>query len=1248
MAYLYLAKQLGIAVVFAVWAYIVARGLFARASLRLSPLEEVALLVPAGLAVGIALLFVLGLAGALTAPGILAGGGLALVLAGWRLRGRLAWKQPEAMRAKADRETLARLVMVLILGTVLVPVALDALTPPFLSDEVRYHLPYALHFAEQGRIVPDMDLRYPFHALNLNLLYTAALIFGDDVTPHYIHLLFGCLAGLALYVLAVPGCGRLVAFCAVVLFVVTPTFRTFAPVTYVDFGLAAFVTSTIACLDRARGRAPLVVCAGLAFGAALGTKYLALAFLPLVVAWSAYRTRACRKVIWFVVVAVLTGAPWYVYNLVWTGNPVSPFAGEWFGSWPWTAEDLVAQNSELTREARVHTVTDLLLLPYHLVFESHRFRVQSSVSAPMAFGLVALVLLPWWSPKMRPYGLLVLVAVVAWFFTVSILRYLAAILPIWCLVSAWSVERTVWFAGSLVTRRRTISEVARRRASYAAAAIVLVFAEYHFWRDDRWPDAAAVTERVVHRDRFLRTRIPMYGVVEYLRRAGIRDEVIFAFPPGALLSYARGNRVVGDLYGPMGPQQNRFNVLCPQRSLDAFRRRGISLLVLGPSSLERYLASRLPPEYTDRDATVFRIGSRLQTPARHSRFTVGDDSSRVVPHFLVASDGLPTGVVRIVNHSDEAGTVVIYGIDDTGTRYGPAALDLGPRETVRFNSENWVACGFARRASGGPGGSESADRWLSLATGLDVEALAYVRSDDGFLAPMHEVARTTVGTGGEIVHHVPFFGSADERSQVSHLRLVNPGHRDADVTIAGRDDAGERAIDEVRVSLPAGTACRLSARALESGSSDDESGCDIVSGRLGDGQGRWRLAAAATGGEVQVMSLLMDAAGNLANLSASAGARSGTSSLPLFFPVSASGEDPQGVARIINHSNAAGTVEIRGIDDAGTPHGPVTLAIDGQQAVHLDAVDMESGNASKGLPEGLGDGEGDWRLSLATELEVEALAYARTGDGFVTSMHGVAKSTRGANGEMVHYVPFFNPGRNTRQVSRLRLSNSGDREAEVTIEGRDAAGMEAPWGVVHLTLPAREACMLSARALESGEPELDSDTCTGERFAFDGALGEGVGKWSLFVIAEDGDVQVMSLLKSPTGHLANLSSTNRTPAGRPVHGRRFEQLPEVTIAQVERWGPRSSGVGEPFNLQPNGHSALWFLVRELDPYADYRIHIGPRPILTTVDVERSLITAGLTPRHSGQLVSKEGETPIYLVDPTRGKQLMGHFHVHPQ
>ena len=264
-------------------------------------------------------------------------------------------------------------------------------------------------------------------------------------------------------------------------------------------------------------------------------------------------------------------------------------------------------------------------------------------------------------------------------------------------------------------------------------------------------------------------------------------------------------------------------------------------------------------------------------------------------------------------------------------------------------------------------------------------------------------------------------------------------------------------------------------------------------------------------------------------------------------------------------------------------------------------------------------------------------------------MHEVASTTQGADGKTMHYVPFFNPGNERSQVSHLRLINSGHRDVEVTIAGRDDAGAEAPEGVVSLTLPAGQACMLSAQTLESGKPEPGSGRCAGEDFDFGGRFGDGVGKWSLFLIAESGDVQVMSLLESPTGYLANMSTANRMSAGLPALGKgRLDHLPDVTIVQVERWGPRSCRVGEPFNLQPNGNSALWFLFLKLDRYPDYKLYVGSQAAVTSINAERNLITASLTPRQARRLTSTEGKIAIHLVDPIRGKQLIGYFHVHPR
>ena len=220
----------------------------------------------------------------------------------------------------------------------------------------------------------------------------------------------------------------------------------------------------------------------------------------------------------------------------------------------------------------------------------------------------------------------------------------------------------------------------------------------------------------------------------------------------------------------------------------------------------------------------------------------------------------------------------------------------------------------------------------------------------------------------------------------------------------------------------------------------------------------------------------------------------------------------EGFVRVINRSLEAGEVTIEATDDAGTRLGPVTLSVAAGATAHFNSDDLEQGNASKGLPSGVGSAEGDWRLELMSELEIEVLSYIRTADGFLTSMHDSAPVAGG-----VHRVVIFNPGSNPNQVSRLRLLNLGSEEALVRITGIDDAGA-SPGESALVAVPAGAARTVTAVALEMG---------TG---AVEDALGDGAGKWRLRVDS-DQPIRVMSLLRSPTGHLTNLSTAPPRDAG---------------------------------------------------------------------------------------------------------------------
>ena len=466
---------------------------------------------------------------------------------------------------------------------------------------------------------------------------------------------------------------------------------------------------------------------------------------------------------------------------------------------------------------------------------------------------------------------------------------------------------------------------------------------------------------------------------------------------------------------------------------------------------------------------------------------------RDIPLFLSASHSRRQGFARIVNHSDWDGDVQITAIDDAGRRFGPVTLALRAGRTVHFNSGDLE---LGNRAKGLPRGvgSGQGDWRLELATSLNIEALAYVRTADGFVTTMHDVVPAVAVASGH-AYLVPFFNPGSNVRQVSKLRLANLGDHAANVVIGGLDDAGFQTA-AVRLSLPPGTTRTLTARQLEQG--------EGLSRGFGDGAGKWSLTVASDRA-IQVMNLLEAPTGNLANLSSlGAGeAVDGTLWFPLFLPASSPGR--HGFARVSNRTGERGTVTIQAADDTGRVFGPAELTLGPWQTAHFNSMDLEQGNAAKGLVGGLGAGVGDWQLILTTNLEsVQGHAYVRTADGFVTSM---ADFVRRADGR--HTVPTFNPGSNRDQQSRLRLINPGAGAVRVTIAAVDDAG--APGGEVRLTLGPARSRTLTAQELEVGHATLA------------GRLGDGAGKWRLAVTA-DQPILVLSLLDSPTGNLANLST----------------------------------------------------------------------------------------------------------------------------
>ena len=466
----------------------------------------------------------------------------------------------------------------------------------------------------------------------------------------------------------------------------------------------------------------------------------------------------------------------------------------------------------------------------------------------------------------------------------------------------------------------------------------------------------------------------------------------------------------------------------------------------------------------------------------------------VVSMFPSASDPVLQGFARVVNHSALAGEARIAAIDDSGVRRGEVTLAIGPREVVHFNSDDLESGNPEKGLAEGVGTGEG-DWRLEVASDLDLEVMSYIRTADGFLTSMHDLPPLT-----ETGRQIAIFNPGSNYDQVSLLRLFNPGDSAAEVHVTGKDSNGASPGGMVSLSLDPGTARTVSAQQLESG--------EGLTGALGDGAGKWMLEVKADQ-PIVAISLLRSPTGHLTNLSRVPNnkeiddGRELIHHVPLFLSA-ADPEGRQGFVRVVNSGDLDATVQIDARDDSGFSYEGLELTVPAGGARHFNSHDLETGNIEKGLSGSTGTGEGDWRLTFSSAGGIDVLAYIRTADGFLTSMHDTASATDGG-----HAVPTFNPGANRNQVSFLRIANRGSEDARVVIRGVDDAGITRGDDVV-LSVPVGQSRTISAQALEQG-----SDALTGR-------MGDGKGKWRLNVYS-DQSLQVTSLLESQTGHLSNLS-----------------------------------------------------------------------------------------------------------------------------
>jgi len=293
---------------------------------------------------------------------------------------------------------LLSLLVIIIVGNTMM-----ASVPPVSRDALIHHLAIPKLFLQHGEMIEIPDIPFSYYPMNLDLLYLIPLVFGNDIIPKYIHMLFGLFTGWLVFHYLKSRISVNYGLTGMLLWLSIPIVTRLSSEVYVDLGLAFFSFASlfqVICWVNCGFLLRHLIYAAIFCGLALGTKYnalLCLAVLSLMVpflysrfapglesvrmtsssinttaTWQKknpikmdleHSIRALKYAIYFVVIALVVFSPWMVRNVILKQNPIYPMMNSVFNP------DQQKANDKWSRAASIVQQTGSTLSMRRLVFK---------------------------------------------------------------------------------------------------------------------------------------------------------------------------------------------------------------------------------------------------------------------------------------------------------------------------------------------------------------------------------------------------------------------------------------------------------------------------------------------------------------------------------------------------------------------------------------------------------------------------------------------------------------------------------------------------------------------------------------------------------------------------------------------------------------------------------------------------------------------------------------------------------------
>ncbi len=233
-------------------------------------------------------------------------------------------------------------VGIFVTGTVVMQVYIASARPASATDALIYHLASPARWIQDGRLnIIPLWFHNPansYSPLHGSCLFAWLMLpMGNDVFARFGQVPLLLLCGLCLHrMLTRSGVSSVIATSIAAACCLSRSFLSEGVQAKDDVILTGYFLAAIASLDHDRltdRRATIRL--GLAVGLMLATKYTSVLALPAigVVAIPAIaRSDTRRRLAWSLIIAVALASPWYLRNLIVTGNPVFPIEVR-IGSW---------------------------------------------------------------------------------------------------------------------------------------------------------------------------------------------------------------------------------------------------------------------------------------------------------------------------------------------------------------------------------------------------------------------------------------------------------------------------------------------------------------------------------------------------------------------------------------------------------------------------------------------------------------------------------------------------------------------------------------------------------------------------------------------------------------------------------------------------------------------------------------------------------------------------------------------------